>query len=202
MDGNGDYHVYEHKGKFYVIIYMRKRGVWAEVYELQSFPFDCQDLTMALQSADAAQATLHPRFKSSSFLSVDMENCALGTQWKLFPPIVWAVVGKGGRSGQTRSNMVLQIKLQRKHRYYVRQIMALAGAMAICTSLAFTMDVDDSNRQMLTFTILLALIAYQLAISQKLPPVEYFTLLDIFMAGCQFFIFACHYRKFPQTKSK
>merc|ERR1712224_654908 len=85
--------------------YVRVRAIFCEVYKLQNFPFDCQDLTFVIESPDASKALLQPRFKRDDFASIDLEHFTLA-EWELFPPVASFVATSSskGRTGACRSS--------------------------------------------------------------------------------------------------
>ena len=76
--------MFAHEDCFYTIIYTRFRCIFAESYELNNFPFDCQDLSFWMESGDASKAVLCPRFKREKFAVIDT-FCL--TEWDLYPPV-------------------------------------------------------------------------------------------------------------------
>lgn len=180
---------FEHRGQVYTVVYMRLRCIFSETYELQSFPFDCQDLTFVFMSADATKATLHPRFKRDDFVSVDMENCQL-PEWDFHKPVLTIETNTAhSRSGTKRlSRFVLQLKIKRRHNFYVNRIMHTAALLTFGSLLTWSIDVELPHRLMLCFTIILTMVAFQMAMANKLPQVRYFTMLDIYLLLCQRFV--------------
>mmetsp|Transcript_48493 Transcript_48493/g.112389 ORF Transcript_48493/g.112389 Transcript_48493/m.112389 type:complete len:207 (+) Transcript_48493:1-621(+) len=82
----------------------------------------------------------------------------------------------------------MQVKMKRRHQSYVSRILYLAGLITLGSLLTWSIDVHMPHRLILSFTILLTLVAFQMAISSKLPQVRYLTLLDIYLVLCQRFM--------------
>lgn len=182
---------FEHQGKVYTIVYLRIRAIFSEVYELQNFPFDCQDLTFHLESHDASKCLLKPRFKRSDFASIDLEHFTLA-EWELFPPVA-SFLSKGskkGRSGTCKSSeFFFLVKLKRRYEYYVSRIMLLACMLTFGSLLSWSIDVQLPHRLIVSLTILLTLITFQMAISNKLPQIRYFTIMDKYLTYSQRFMY-------------
>mmetsp|Transcript_14426 Transcript_14426/g.26592 ORF Transcript_14426/g.26592 Transcript_14426/m.26592 type:complete len:470 (-) Transcript_14426:52-1461(-) len=181
--------IFEHNERYYTVVYMRYRCVFGECYELQNFPFDCQDLTFVLQSMDRQKAVLRPRFKRKDFAVINTETFTIA-EWELHPPVANFTVNASGdsRSGMQKSEFIFQVKLKRRYHFYVHRIVILAGSLTCSSMLSWCIDIERPHRLMLCFTILLTLVAFQLATANKLPQVRYFTLLDIYLVACQRFM--------------
>jgi hypothetical protein len=184
--------VFTADGKVCVVLYTRYRCSFTETYELQNFPFDCQDLTFILESSDASKAVLKPRFKRTDFVSIDIEYFSL-QEWELRPPIVTITGGhranKNSRSGRSESSrFIVQVKMRRRYHFYVSRIMFLACMLTFGSLMTWSIPLHMPHRLILCFTILLTLIAFQMAIANKLPLVKYFTLMDLYLVMSQRFI--------------
>mmetsp|Transcript_17755 Transcript_17755/g.41174 ORF Transcript_17755/g.41174 Transcript_17755/m.41174 type:complete len:472 (-) Transcript_17755:52-1467(-) len=188
--GGQVFDIFEHNDRHYTVVYLRYRCVFGECYELQNFPFDCQDLTFVLQSLDRQKAVLRPRFKRKDFAVINTETFTIA-EWELHPPVANFTVNASGdqsRSGLKKSEFIFQVKLKRRHHFYVHRIVILAGSLTCSSMLSWCIDLDRPHRLMLCFTILLTLVAFQLATANKLPQVRYFTLLDVYLVACQRFM--------------
>lgn len=185
----GMFDVFEHQGQVFVIIYVRYRCVYSETFELQNFPFDCQDLTFLIESADAGSCSLRHRFKRDDFAAIDHDHFTLA-QWYLHPPVASfeMEVGKGRSGLFNSSQFFFLVKLQRRHQFYVGRIMLLIGMLTFGSLLSWSISVKLPHRLTICFTLLLTLVAFQMATSQKLPQISYFTLLDIYLISSQRFI--------------
>mmetsp|Transcript_42271 Transcript_42271/g.99263 ORF Transcript_42271/g.99263 Transcript_42271/m.99263 type:complete len:457 (+) Transcript_42271:111-1481(+) len=182
--------IFEHAGRHFTVVYLRYRCVFGECYELQNFPFDCQDLSLVLISLDRTKAILRPRFKRKDFAVINTENFTIA-EWELHPPVANFTLNKSSdasRSGQQKSEFIFQVKLKRRYHFYVHRIVILAGSLTCSSMLSWCIDLDRPHRLMLCFTILLTLVAFQLATANKLPQVRYFTLLDYYVVACQRFM--------------
>jgi len=186
----GVFDVFDYLGKFYTIVYRRYRCSFAENYELNNFPFDCQDLTIAIQSSDASKAKLRPRFKRKDFASMETSGHNLH-DWAIHPPVgsfTDKVADQVSRSGSYKSEFVFQVKLKRRNQFFVNRIIVLAGLLTMGSLLTWSLKREIPHRLTLCFTLLLTMVAFQLSMSSKLPNVSYYTLLDYYLVYCQRFI--------------
>mmetsp|Transcript_13156 Transcript_13156/g.30744 ORF Transcript_13156/g.30744 Transcript_13156/m.30744 type:complete len:513 (+) Transcript_13156:114-1652(+) len=180
--------VFTKNGANYTILYTRYRCVFSELYELNNFPFDCQDLTFVIRSVDHRRAVLLPRFKRSDFAVIDASTFHLN-EWDIHPPVAsFSLPDKVVDDGQPRSEFIFQVKLKRRYHFYVYRIVVLAGSLTAASLLTWTIDLEMPHRLMLCFTIFLTLVAFQTAMANKLPQVRYFTLLDYYLVACQRFM--------------
>mmetsp|Transcript_41264 Transcript_41264/g.94963 ORF Transcript_41264/g.94963 Transcript_41264/m.94963 type:complete len:502 (-) Transcript_41264:187-1692(-) len=180
--------VFNYAGAYYTIVYTRYRCVFSENYELNNFPFDCQDLTFTVRSVDHRRAVLLPRFKRPDFAVMDASTFYLH-EWEVHPPVAsFSIPEKMGIAEPPKSEFVFQVKLKRRYHFYVYRIVVLAGSLTAASLLTWTVDLDLPHRLMLCFTIFLTLVAFQTTMANKLPQVRYFTLLDYYLVGCQRFM--------------
>jgi len=184
--------VFTHEGMVFVVVYLRYRCVFSETYELQNFPFDCQDLSLVIESMDPSRVLLMPRVKRCHFASIALGDFSL-VEWDLRAPMV-TVTRNGAKSRRTglteASRFIMQVKMKRRSQSYVSRVLYLAGLLTFGSLLTWSIDVHLPHRLILCFTILLTLVAFQMAISNKLPKVRYLTLLDKYLVlGQRFMLF-------------
>merc|ERR1712224_893066 len=112
-------------------------------------------------------------------------------EWDFHTPVLSIRnTSEKSRSGTKNvSRFVLALKLKRRHTFYVNRIIHTAALLSAGSLLTWSIDVSIPHRLTLCFTIILTLVAFQMAIASKLPQVRYFTLLDVYLVISQRFIF-------------
>lgn len=100
---------------------MAMRGTFAEPFELENFPVDCQDLRIIIMStATSNKQVIVPHFRRDTFVTIDQEFTGL-PEWKRHPPICDFILSDEKKSarGYRFSSMVLLIKVSRKSRCHL-----------------------------------------------------------------------------------
>jgi hypothetical protein len=184
-------HMYDYTFKY------RGKGVFAEEFELQRFPFDEQFLNISmsvlksrhlvtLQANEQYPSTfVCSNFQMGNIYAVAYEDLVLTT--KTFSN------AKESASGLVYPRFAFSILLVRKPMYYITNI---AIPMMVLTYLAFlsfavSFDgsrLDTSDRLSITLTLLLTAVAYKFVVASAIPQVSYLTLLDQYISFCFGFI--------------
>eukprot|EP01084_Bolivina_argentea_P214616 364346_1 len=100
------------------ITYWRKKieytAILVEGFELQGFPFDCQDLTIHFRTKSDKYVLRARQFKEGSFLRVDRSNMCL-KDTELVDTICefYEESGKETRGGKKYSHFIIRLKLKR-----------------------------------------------------------------------------------------
>lgn len=87
---------------------------FAEQFELDNFPLDCQDLTCMIQerTTGGIQCKILPELRANNFASID-QTYAVINEWDLVNSILEFDLKKG-RTSQCYATMELRLKLQRR----------------------------------------------------------------------------------------
>eukprot|EP00484_Ammonia_sp_Unknown_P011356 CAMPEP_0197078392 /NCGR_PEP_ID=MMETSP1384-20130603/213097_1 /TAXON_ID=29189 /ORGANISM="Ammonia sp." /LENGTH=421 /DNA_ID=CAMNT_0042517259 /DNA_START=84 /DNA_END=1349 /DNA_ORIENTATION=- len=159
-----------------------------EQYELQSFPFDVQDLTLDFKPT-AKDYTFVPMNwgDGSAFWSIN-PSPVLFEEYALQRCVVefYRDNGKNSKAagGKGYSHCVVRMKLERNARYYILNYFSIIGLINLgaFTSFGFyEISVDSlGDRMGLLVTLILAAVAEQLLITSGLPNLQYLTLLDVY----------------------
>jgi len=159
-----------------------------EEFELQSFPFDVQDLTLDFKPT-AKDYTFVPMNwgDGSAFWSIN-PSPVLFEEYALQRCVVefYRDNGKNSKAagGKGYSHCVVRMKLERNARYYILNYFSIIGLINLgaFTSFGFyEISVDSlGDRMGLLVTLILAAVAEQLLITSGLPNLQYLTLLDVY----------------------
>lgn len=137
---------------------------FAEELELQSFPFDCQDLSCIIKGnfLSGAHYVFLPELRQPTFASIDSRFSVID-EWDLATALIEFA---NDQSTRTKSvsypTIVLRLKLKRKWTNYVVNIILLLFILSGCSLSAFYLDFDQLGERMgLILTLLLTSVAFR-----------------------------------------
>jgi hypothetical protein len=158
-------------------------------YSLREFPFDQQVLEILLEPflAGDMSITFAPEDLGSDY---SREPYAGMSAWKLramrYVPIVDAAYGVQSEIPLARFDIVVA----RRSGFYIWKVFLPMIVMALIPFSVFWVEVEQFDWQMkIPIAILLALIAFEFAVSRDLPRVPYVTFLDAVFLTCFIFVF-------------
>mmetsp|Transcript_28047 Transcript_28047/g.49455 ORF Transcript_28047/g.49455 Transcript_28047/m.49455 type:complete len:571 (+) Transcript_28047:98-1810(+) len=161
-------------------------GTFAELFELHSFPFDCQDVTLTLAWQDPGRvAMVWGSVFEKEFVRVDSENMGL-TEYILHSPIAvfshereWETDRNFKRRLIKKPVLKLSLKLERVYYPYLIQVFMVYALIMLGAITAFFLDIEEgADRMNQATTMLLTIIAFQIVLSSTLPKLDYLTLAD------------------------
>ena len=168
-----------------VVLVMRYEGVFTEIYELTDFPVDQQGLTITLNINCRTTGPMPVELFVGDECTLSMECavlCPPARQWTLAPElrVLAHRIGSGDRKFPALS---FTARVYRMPRYFVLYMGAppcLFSLLAVLQNFVgwFLGQAGAHPRAQLSLMLVLTASAYQMAISNKLPPVSYLTLLD------------------------
>ena len=161
---------------------VRVEGEFTECFELVDYPFDVQGLTMSINFNCRANGPLPMEIRVAPTCTVTMtciHLCPPNKEWRVYPELhVRAhLVGVGER---TFPGLSCTAKAQRDPFYHVVYLgvpWGLLSLLAVLTSNARRPS-EGSHRAQLSLMLVLLAFTYRIAAAAKLPPINYFTLLD------------------------
>ena len=170
-----------------IVLAMRYEGAFAEVYELEDFPFDQQGLTIMLNfncrvgGPLPMELVVSPRCKMT--LSC-IDVCPPAREWIVSRKVSIHTFKMGEEYGTDRVFPALSVtaQVERKPMYHV---LNLAMPMGLFSFLSLIQAMCNENtegsinhRHQMTLMMVLTATSYKMAIAGKLPPVSYLTWLD------------------------
>ena len=88
-------------------------------------------------------------------------------------------------SGKAYDAIEFRYRLQRRPQYFIWNILVPTFALTSLNFIAFAFPPSElSDRLSVTLTIMLTTAAYKFTVADKLPPVAYLTLADIYVLAC------------------
>jgi hypothetical protein len=174
----------EETDPFDVRVYGGKEGMtavlWNKLYhstcrerfDLQDFPFDCQDLVLDFRLND-------PKTWDDFNLTINTvqfhKDALKLSEWKMYAPIV-----KRDSPKEKATKVLLLVK--RFSGFYLQNIVAMMFGLTMLGLLAFAMDVADLGSRVSTIlTLILTVVAFKFILASTLPKVPYNCLIDYFM---------------------
>jgi len=187
-----------HDKKFDVCFRMQSHVTLPEMFELQNFPFDSQDLTIIqslnlpfpraklLVNKEAPSLFAEDSFRFKSEFDVTYGN-QLHVKELCSDPSASA-------AGSIYSRLSFSLNLARKPGFCITNIVLPMAVLTSLTSISIgvkTIDgnrLDTGDRLSVTLTLLLTAVAFKLVMASNLPQVSYQTTLDIYILICNFWI--------------
>lgn len=189
---------------------LRCRGVFSQALNLDAFPIDIQALGVEVQSERCPLVRGDPE-NSKRLVRLFIDSTA-STDAPDFPPVVVtensitlansymnllgciACVSTTDRDASKRQNVYSYVRacivLQRKHHYFVQNLIAPSYVSTLLAMTSFFLPTDElGDRLALTFTMLLTAAAYKIAAADQIPPVSEVTLMDYQIHICTGFAF-------------
>ena len=167
-------------------------GEFSEAWELECFPFDCQDLTVSFMIRYPATEDLRLHFvqaeKRRSFIR-DRDFPSLSKTWH-FPEKL--IVHSSSKSDDWTNRQVLHVTLEvRRHPgYYVWNIVLPMFMLVVMSTSSFFIDHEQiQDRLSASLTLVLTAVAYKYNVVQTVPPIGHLTWLDKYNIMCFFFLF-------------
>lgn len=171
----------------------RIEGEFFEQFELRSFPFDAQDLTVTVSINCATEGPVPVEFaiaESNAQLGVDTTNFAFGDIWELSPSITPELTTVGATSKRRFPAVHLRACVSRRPGFVVLNVALPTTAIAFLAVTTFFVDVALPHTRIdLSVTILLTSIALKYATAAYLPQISYLTLVDRFVLLCNTMVF-------------
>jgi hypothetical protein len=157
--------------------YKQKFNVTLEaLYDLRRFPFDRQTLAIELESFDWTAKHLELRRPPGM---VGFSKQFQIPEWRAVAVDSYIEPRKEPRDREKFSELVVTLQVDRESGFYVWKILVpLVLLVAISWSVFWMSGESLAARIGISFTGILAIIAYQFVIDRVLPKVSYFTLWD------------------------
>ena len=161
-------------GNAVVTCYGLARGSFDEQYELQDFPFDCQDCTVSVMLHTRAYRLVYKRnpVRPSSF---DHTTVTLA-EWETHEPHDEEIPNP---KENRQSSFNMYMRLRRKPNFIVSHLMFPIGLFSTTTWLAYTCPAEQvGSRLGVGLTMVLTSVAFKFAMAQDLPRLPYATHVD------------------------
>jgi len=155
----------------------------SEELELQSFPFDCQDLSVVMrEESKNVRIVFLPEMRKLTFASIDPRYSVI-TEWDMESARIefGSSDPSKSRGGATYSQIILRLKMQRRWEVFMWNVVFMMACIEALTLTMFKMDIEKEeggDRLGLGVIMVLTAIAFLQVVRARLPNVPYLTLLD------------------------
>merc|ERR1711879_724891 len=160
-----------------------------EELELQSFPFDCQDLSCIIEerTTTGTKCIFLPELRKPKFGSIDPRYSVID-EWDLETAVLefGDTSNALSRSKSSYSMIVLRLKVKRRWKVFFANIVFLMACISVLGLTSFALNEEDlGDRLNLLITLILTAMAFGFIVTMSLPNVPYLTYLDKYIL-CQY----------------
>ena len=161
-------------------------------YSLRDFPFDTQLLDLRIEPFLPSASEIRFASQPLAWTGHDGEGDAGLAAWDIHG-LRYSVVDVPAKGAlPSRSQALFQVEVKRRTFFYLFKIILPMMLMAAIPWTVFWFDVKDFAGEMgVPLSIVLSMVAFQLAISRDLPRVAYVTFLDALFLTSFIFTFLC-----------
>merc|ERR1712228_910646 len=177
---NEEENTHEHYNQQLITFNMK----FTEELEIESFPFDVQDLSVVLKEKYNARDIVHTAPNDNVFttyIKFDKTWDSM-TDWDILgiDASVITIPYQSHYVGQSYELVVLRVQVARKWKGIVYRLIMWLLFLGIMSWSTFGVDSENiGERLSYAVTMALTVVAFQFIISDNLPQVSYMTLLDI-----------------------
>merc|ERR1712228_568387 len=165
---------------------------FAEELELQSFPFDCQDLSCIIheRTTGGVRCVFLPELRKKNFGSIDPRYSVIDELDLETAVLEFGDADPGtSRSKSSYAMIVLRLKVKRRWKVFFANIVFLMACISLLALTAFSLGADDlGDRLNLLITLILTAVAFSYVVFDSLPNVPYLTYMDKYILGSYGFL--------------
>jgi hypothetical protein len=161
-------------------------------YDLRKFPFDSQVLRLEFQPFLSAASDIRFTPQPLPSTGISPEQHTDLAAWQLQDLRYTAEKVTSDRYFPAANEALFQIHVKRRSGFYLWKIFVPLAMMTLIPAVVFWIDVDQFDWLLkIPITMLLSMVAFELAIARDLPRIGYVTFLDaVFLASFTFY-FLC-----------
>jgi len=165
----------------------------SEELELQSFPFDCQDLSVVMREETRdVRIVFVPEMRKLAFGSIDPRFSVI-CEWDMESARIefGSSNPKSSRAGSKYPTMILRFKMQRRWQVFMWNIVLMMMLIEFLTLTAFALNIEDgeaADRMGLCMIMVLTAIAFLQIVKSRLPMLPYLTILDWYIYSSYLFL--------------
>eukprot|EP01135_Chromosphaera_perkinsii_P001190 Nk52_evm1s161 gene=Nk52_evmTU1s161 len=170
-------------------------GVFNEPFELESYPFDCQDLPVILKCSSPAKKMILKPLKTLVLVQDGQDDTP---EWVLERSVCEFSSGDSRpRSDMnlrecevTHRKVILRFKMRRRGKSFLLRIFLTLFVIELATASVFFLDPIEhfADRMSYAVTMFLTAIAFQYIVSTWVPVLPYLTFLDKYLISCNLHI--------------
>ena len=157
------------------------RGEFYQMMDLHAFPFDVQELEIHIRmpSRHDLGREFKQFLKSNQQPQVEVKDWVKLSEWERYEPYAKCKSDHKGRARYT-----VTMPMLRRSRFYLANVLAIMSAICFLAFTSFAIPTTElGDRSGIVLTLLLTAVAFKLVISDSIPKVSYFTIMDFYMNG-------------------
>ena len=169
-------------------------GIFSEKFELESFPFDCQEFQIQITWQDLdSRCKVYPSPIQRTFMALNLTTM-VQMEYKIHEPVIESflkpikVVSRDLVPSDDHQRVIrIKLKGERYWMPYFWQYIMMMVLMTAFSLFIFTLHFDETgDRLNAILTIFLALVV-QFALDNHLPKLSYSTFIDHYIRACKLF---------------
>ena len=169
-------------------------GIFSEKFELESFPFDCQEfqIQIAWQDLDS-RCKVYPSPIQRNFMSLNLTTM-VQMEYKIHEPVIESylkpvkVVSRDlVLSNDHRRIIRVKLKGERYWMPYFWQYIMMMVLMTAFSLFIFTLNIDETGDRLNAITTIFLALVVQFALDNHLPKLSYSTFIDRYIRACKLF---------------
>ena len=167
-------------------------GTFKEVFELDKFPFDYQDLSLTLAAkAWSSEMTFVKDDEIND--NIREKNFFAPQEWKLCSHVMTKTSTSecmGGASPVRYPQYTIRMNVKRKSKFYIYNLLPIMCLITTLTFSSFAVEAESYiSRIHISLTLLLTSVAFKYNVQQYVPRVSYLTLIDKYILWSMIFQF-------------
>ena len=173
-----------------LMLWLRAKGDFLDVMELEMYPFDQQALTVSIGLTNRLDGPFPVKFVADhrAKTSLQPDGFALvETEYRCGEVVLLGT--ESGTEGRRFPRLNISVMVTRRPAYALVNVALPLGIVASLAGLQFLVPVDEvPDRLSISLSLLLTTAAYKFAVSTMVPAISYLTLLDKYVLGSSCFI--------------
>ena len=175
-----------------VLFHYRIKGAFKEVFKLNTFPFDYQNLSITLASKCKSDEM---KFVKDGEIedNIREKNFFAPQEWKLCSHVITEATTSEemeGDSQNTYPRYNIRMNVIRQYKYYIYNVLLIMCLFTIFTFSSFAVKGDSYVGIIISLTLLLTTVTFKDSFRQHVPRVSYFTLIDQYTLFSMIFQFS------------
>jgi hypothetical protein len=172
-----------------VMYRMRVWGDFSQPLRLQNFPFDSHTFEIPIVALPSDSESERPPLLSDPKWPSKLAQTFSVADWVIDN---WRVENNLGDIGYDQGNQqfVFKFDAERIYTHYLVKFVVPLLLIVMMSWVVFWIDPAESGSQLsVAVTVVLTLIAYHIALTNKLPDIPYLTRMDLFLFGSTLLVF-------------
>lgn len=171
----------------------RVEATFFEKFELKHFPFDAQDLTVAVSCKCAMEGPVPVKFSIPAFpppqLGVDTTNFNEDDIWDLSPNVLVTLTTVGACNSRRFPAIHLSVSVRRYSGFVMFNVAVPVSIISFLSLATYSLPPENiASRLDSCITLLLTAVAFKFATASCLPQVSYMTVIDKYNLLCALII--------------